>query len=168
MGGRVQGGSWYVEGCWRFPYLKKSWFFGSSVSWCLVSWFISFLVRCFLASWFQRLAFRYQSFLVSKIQRLNDLMLPNVHLMFSIDIIFISKVFKNWLIISSEFSAPAFSQICRNCEIYKNNNFQNALGFLRFCWGILGFPKIQIVRFGSHGNVPKSRSHRNQGLRVPP
>ena len=81
----VRGGSRYVEGCWRFPCLRKpigflvfwffgflalvSWFLGFLVSWFLglkglgvlgfmVSWFQSFLASCFLIS-------RFQSFFVS-------------------------------------------------------------------------------------------------------
>ena len=57
-----------------------SWFLGFKVS-----WFIGLLISWFLVSWFQ-------SFLASKFQSFKDL--QNSHFVFSIDIAFISKVFK--------------------------------------------------------------------------
>ena len=89
-------GSRYVEGWWGFPYLKK--FPGFFVSWHLVYWFCFFR---FVASWFQ--SFLVSWFLNFKVSRFNDPILTDYHIMFLMDIDFISKVFKSLLDGSSGF-----------------------------------------------------------------
>ena len=152
-----EGGSWFVEGWWGFPYLKK--FIG-----LLVSWFLGCLVS------------KSQSFKDSA----NHIMLVDrcwPHITNISSHAFWKRVipYPRFPIICTtdlhDVSVPVFS------NIFKNTWFPTFEGFRyyycsKMIWIFLDYlrslvsPKIRIVGLGSHGHVRKCRNHDNEGFHV--
>ena len=67
-----------------------------------------------------------------------------------------------------------FRLIISKCSLFeivrfpKNMMLLNELGFSWIIWRVPGFPKINNIRFGSHGHVRKARNHENDGFSVSP
>ena len=149
-----RGGSRYVEGCWRFHYLKSvlvSWF---QVSWFLGFRFIVFLFPAFLVPWFK--LFWLLGFTISQFRRFNDPIFRNFNFIFLIDIDLISKIFKTLLDGSSGLFGARLFQYFQSFRFSKLRDLQHCKKMFEFF--------LDLFSVWGSGTRSKSRNHRNEGF----